>query len=143
MSRTRVVISWVLQLVVAGILLQTLFFKFTGAEESRFIFTTLGVEPIGRYAAGAIELAAVALLLVPRTVAIGAILAVCVISGALLGHLTRLGIEVRGDGGLLFALACVVFAGGSAVALLRRDQLRIALRRSSESDPPVRAARGR
>ncbi|MEO8195377.1 MAG: hypothetical protein ABI689_01510 [Thermoanaerobaculia bacterium] len=43
--------------------------------------------------------------------------------GALVSHLTRLGIEVQGDGGLLFALACVVFAGSSAILWLRRGEL--------------------
>ncbi|MGE0128243.1 MAG: hypothetical protein AB7U82_09195 [Blastocatellales bacterium] len=33
------ILRWILRLVVAGILFQTLFFKFTGAEESVYIFT--------------------------------------------------------------------------------------------------------
>ena len=52
LSKTQTIVSWLLQLVAAGILLQTLFFKFTGAEESVYIFTTLGVEPWGRIRVG-------------------------------------------------------------------------------------------
>ena len=38
----------------------------------------------------------------------GALLAVGTMSGAILTHLTVLGIEVQGDGGTLFALALIV-----------------------------------
>lgn len=119
----RRAMSWVLRLVVAGILGQTLFFKFTAAEESVYIFSTLGLEPWGRIGSGVAELLAAVLLLWPRWTGAGAVLALLVISGALLSHLTRLGIEVRGDGGLLFALACVVFAGSAVLSWLHRGQL--------------------
>ena len=115
--------SWILQLVVAAILAQTLYFKFTAAPESVYIFTTLGLEPAGRIGSGLAEAVAVVLLLVPASASLGALLALGVISGALLSHLTRLGIEVQGDGGLLFALACVVFAGSAIVLWLRRGEL--------------------
>ncbi|MBL9030945.1 MAG: DoxX family protein [Phycisphaerae bacterium] len=129
MSRAQRITSWTLQVIVAGILFQTLFFKFSGAEESRHIFSTLGMEPWGRYASGAAELVAVVLLLVPRTAAIGALLSLSVISGAIASHLVRLGIEVKGDGGLLFGLAVVVFVGSAAVLWLRRREVPIVGRR--------------
>ncbi|MFZ4576590.1 MAG: DoxX family protein, partial [Phycisphaerales bacterium] len=119
------VVSWVLQVIVAGILVQTLFFKFAGAAESKYIFGTLGVEPYGRYAAGIAELVAAVLLLRPRTAAVGAATALGVITGAIGAHLTKLGIEVQGDGGLLFGLALAVFAGSATVLVIRRAQLPI------------------
>lgn len=119
------IISWSLQLVAAAILLQTLYFKFTGAEESRFIFTKLGIEPWGRWASGVAEFVAAALLLHPRTAALGAALSLGVISGAIVSHLTRLGIVVRDDGGLLFALAIAVFVASAGVLVIRRAQLPI------------------
>jgi len=118
-----VVASWALQLVVAVILLQTLFFKFTGAAESVYIFSTLGVEPWGRIGSGIVELIAAILLLVPATVTVGAALALVVIVGAIFSHLTVLGIEVQGDGGLLFVLALTVFIGSAAILLLRRSEI--------------------
>jgi hypothetical protein len=117
------VASWIFQLAVAAILAQTLFFKFTAAPESVWIFTTLGLEPWGRIGSGVAELAAVVLLLVPATAALGALLALGLIAGAILSHLTKLGIEVQGDGGLLFGLAVAVCAGSLAVLWLRRSQL--------------------
>lgn len=120
---SRRVTSWILQLVVAGILAQTLYFKFTAAPESVYIFKTLGVEPWGRLLAGGSELVAVILLLVPRTVVFGALLALGVISGAILSHIAKLGIVVQNDGGLLFALACVVFGGSLTIAWLRRRSI--------------------
>jgi hypothetical protein len=115
--------SWVLQLIVAGILLQTLFFKFTGAAESVYIFSTLGAEPWGRLGSGVVELIAAILLLVPATTTIGAAVALAVITGAILSHLTVLGIEVQGDGGLLFGLALTVFAASALILVLRRGEI--------------------
>ena len=103
------IINWVLRLVPAIILLQTLFFKFTGAPESVYIFETLGMEPFGRIGSGVVELIAAILLLIPRTTWLGAGLGLGTISGAIFFHLTKLGIEVQGDGGILFILAIVVF----------------------------------
>jgi hypothetical protein len=123
LSKPQAMLSVVLQLVAAGILLQTLFFKFTGAEESVYIFSTLGVEPWGRLASGVAELVAAALLLYPGTAAFGALMAMGVMAGALLSHLTILGIAVRGDGGLLFALALVVLTASAVVLFLRRAEL--------------------
>jgi putative oxidoreductase len=123
LSKPQLTLSIVLQLVVAGILLQTLFFKFSGAEESVYIFSTLGIEPWGRIASGVAELLAAALLLCPPTAAFGAAFAMGVMAGAIVSHLTILGIEVRGDGGLLFALAAIVFAASAVVVLLRRADL--------------------
>jgi uncharacterized membrane protein YphA (DoxX/SURF4 family) len=118
-------VLWLMRLVTAGILLQTLFFKFTGAAESVFIFETLGAEPYGRIGSGVVELVASVLILVPSTVALGALLSVGVMSGAILSHLTVLGIEVMGDGGLLFALAIIVLACSAAVLLAFADALPI------------------
>jgi uncharacterized membrane protein YphA (DoxX/SURF4 family) len=123
LTKTQSVVSWILQLVAAAILFQTLFFKFTGAEESIYIFTKLGLEPWGRIGSGVAELIACVLLLVPRTVPIGAILALGVISGAIVSHLTKLGIVVKDDGGLLFGLAVVVFVASATVLLIRRGQI--------------------
>ena len=118
-------LSWLLQIVVAVILLQTLFFKFTGAEESIYIFTTVGAEPWGRYGSGVLELIAAVLLLIPGTIGIGALLAVGVGVGAVFSHVTLLGIEVKGDGGLLFGLACVVLTGSAIVLAIHRRELPI------------------
>src|SRR5262245_175833 len=109
-------LSWILRLVVAGILLQTLYFKFTGAPESKYIFETLGAEPWGRIASGVVELIASILLLLPATAGIGAVLALGVMAGAIVSHLTKLGIEVQGDGGLLFGLALTAFLGSLIIA---------------------------
>lgn len=116
-------LSWILRLLVAGILLQTLYFKFSGAPESRYIFSALGAEPWGRIASGVAELIAAILLLIPTTAGIGAVLALGIISGAIAAHLTRLGIEIEGDGGLLFYLAVAVFVGSLVIAWLNRREI--------------------
>lgn len=121
--RVRPAVSWALRLLAAAILFQTLFFKFTGAEESVYIFTTLGMEPWGRIGSGVAELLACALLLYPRMVALGALLSLAVISGALASHLTRLGIVVQDDGATLFILACVGFSASAALLYLHRSEI--------------------
>ncbi len=123
LTRTQNLLAWALQITVALILFQTLFFKFTAAEESVYIFRTLGMEPWGRIGSGVAELVAVLLLLHPRTAALGAILSLGVIFGAILSHLTRLGIVVKNDGGLLFGLAVAVFIGSAAILYIRRTQV--------------------
>jgi hypothetical protein len=130
LTRPQTVVSWMLQLAVAGILLQTLFFKFTGAEESVYIFSSVGkfvgiaaVEPWGRIGSGVLELVASILLLVPAIASRGAILTIGVMAGAVASHLVILGIEVKGDGGLLFALAVAALTGSVVVLILRRTQI--------------------
>jgi len=126
MNNTALTISWICRVVVALILFQTLFFKFTGAEESKYIFTTVmgaEYEAIGRIGSGIVELIAAVLLLVPSTASIGAVLALGTITGAIFSHLTKLGIVVKDDGGLLFILAIVVFLLSGVTLLLHRKDL--------------------
>ncbi len=122
LTRPAAIASWLLQILSAAVLAQALFFKFSGAEEPVYIFTTLGVEPWGRIAAAVSELIAVVLLLVPRTSVLGAAMSIGIMLGALGAHFGPLGIVVKDDGGLLFALAPTVFAACSIVLFLRRAQ---------------------
>jgi uncharacterized membrane protein YphA (DoxX/SURF4 family) len=125
MSKALNVIDWLLRIAVAVILLQTLFFKFTGAKESVYIFTTLGAEPWGRIGSGVVELIASVLILIPRTTVFGAILALGTICGAIFAHLTKLGIKIPAveDRGELFALAIVVLVCSAVVLFLHRSEI--------------------
>lgn len=100
---------FVLRIAAAIIMLQTLYFKFTGHPESVYIFSTIGMEPWGRYLVGGLELAASVLLLLPNIYWLGGLLGMGLMAGAIFFHLAFLGIEVRGDGGYLFILAITVF----------------------------------
>jgi putative oxidoreductase len=115
--------SWCLQLLVAIILLQTLFFKFSAAPESVYIFTQVGAEPWGRIGSGVAELIAAVLLLIPATAVFGAVMSLGVITGAVISHLAILGIEVMDDGGLLFALAIIIWIASAIIVVLRRSEL--------------------
>jgi uncharacterized membrane protein YphA (DoxX/SURF4 family) len=117
------IVFWVLRIVPAVILLQTLFFKFTAADESVYIFSKLGIEPWGRIGSGVAELIAAILILIPATTWIGALIALGVISGALMSHLTVLGIEVMGDRGQLFIYALIVFITSALLLLFEKDKL--------------------
>lgn len=117
------ILDWIFRIVAVVILVQTLFFKFSGAEESVYIFSQLGVEPWGRYLTGSAELVTSILLLVPRTAWLGALGGIAVMAGAIFSHLFVLGIEVQGDGGLLFGLAVVVLACCSAVLVMHRREV--------------------
>lgn len=118
----KTILSWLLRLIAAVILLQTLYFKFTGHPESVELFTKLGVEPWGRIGTGIIELIASILLLVPATVFIGAFLGVGLMAGAIVSHLTVIGIESKGDGGQLFYLAITVLICCLIIMLLHKEQ---------------------
>jgi len=117
------ILSWILRLIPAVILLQSLWFKFTGAEEAVFIFSQLGAEPWGRYFVGVFELITGVGLLVPRWTVYGALLGVFLMIGALLAHFTVLGIEVQGDGGLLFGLGWVVFVCCGILLWMKKKEL--------------------
>ena len=120
----KTIFIWVLRLIAAIILLQTLFFKFTASEESVYIFSTLGIEPWGRIASGIVELIAALLILFPKTTAFGAVLAAGVMSGAIFSHLfTPLGINVKGDGGLLFFYAVLVLLSSSSLLWIYKHQI--------------------
>jgi hypothetical protein len=118
-------IPFIIRLIPAIILLQTLYFKFSAAPESVYIFETLGLEPHGRIGSGIAELIAAVLLLIPKTAWAGAALSLGVISGAIVSHLTQLGIVVQGDGGYLFYLAVVVFIFSAIVLWMNRRQIPI------------------
>lgn len=120
---TITVFSWFLRIVAAIILLQTLFFKFTAAPESVYIFSKVGGEPWGRIGSGVVELIAAMLLLSPRFNWLGSLLAFGVMAGAILSHLTIIGIEVQGDKGLLFGLALTVFFASGISLILHRSEI--------------------
>lgn len=124
-SKTRTIIAWICRVTAAVILLQTLFFKFTAAPESVYIFTKVGLEPWGRIGSGVAELLAAIFILVPTTTWLGAGLALAVMAGAIFSHLTVLGIVVMNDGGLLFGLALAVAACSVALLFLQRRRLPI------------------
>ena len=117
--------SWICRLTAAVIMAQTLFFKFTGAPESIYIFTKVGMEPWGRYGSGVAELIASVLLLMPRYCWAGALLALGVMGGAIVSHLTVLGIVVQNDGGLLFGMAVTVAICSLVTLVLHRRQIPI------------------
>ncbi len=114
---------WVLRIIAAAIMLQTLFFKFSASEESVYIFTTLGMEPWGRIGIGSMELIASILLLFPKTSGMGSIMGMGLMSGALFFHFTKLGFEVQGDGGQLFFYALVVFICCLLLAFIHKKDL--------------------
>ena len=114
-----------LRIIVAIILIQTLRFKFTGHEDSVYIFSKVGLEPYGRIGIGVVELIASILLLIPKTVWAGALLTLGVIGGAIMMHLTQLGISVNDDGGLLFITALVTFSLSAIILYLYRKNIPI------------------
>ncbi|MEP0368155.1 MAG: DoxX family protein [Cyclobacteriaceae bacterium] len=117
------ILDWVLSVIAAVLLLQTLYFKFSGTPESIYIFQTVGMEPVGRIGSGVVELIAGILLLIPKYRIYGALIGLGVISGAIIFHLTKLGIEVMGDGGQLFYYAVAVFVACLLVVIMRRNQI--------------------
>ena len=114
--------TWTLRIIAALILLQTLFFKFSAAEESVYIFSTLGMEPWGPIGSGVLELIASILILYPRTTFIGAALGAGLMSGAMFFHLTKLGLVVKNDGGQLFIYALLVFVSCVVLLIIYRKQ---------------------
>lgn len=123
LTKKENLISWFCQGLAAAIMLQTLFYKFSGAEESIYIFSTLNAEPWGRYVAGILELFASVLLVIPGLIWAGAFLGLAIMTGAILSHFLYLGIEVKEDHGYLFILALIAFFASAIVIFIRRSQI--------------------
>jgi uncharacterized membrane protein YphA (DoxX/SURF4 family) len=124
MNMSRIITSiapWVLRIIAAVIMLQTLYFKFSGAEESVYIFSQLGMEPWGRMGTGIFELIASLLILYPRTTFFGSVLAIGLMLGAIGAHLIKLGVVVKNDGGQLFIYALIVLISSIILAVIYRN----------------------
>jgi uncharacterized membrane protein YphA (DoxX/SURF4 family) len=121
--KSSTILLWVLRIIAAVIMLQTLYFKFSAAEESVFIFTEMGIEPWGRSATGIFELIASILILYRPTLIFGAIMAAGIMSGAIFSHLTVLGIEVKDDGGQLFAYALIVWMCSAIIIWIEKEKI--------------------
>lgn len=108
----RTKIDFLLRLITSIILIQSLYFKFTGHAEAVHIFSTLNVEPWGRILLGCVELVVGIALLLPKTKFYGALGAIGLMIGAIGTHLfTPVGIVVqwqdKSDNGQLFGMAIV------------------------------------
>jgi uncharacterized membrane protein YphA (DoxX/SURF4 family) len=123
LSKNTMILSWILRITVAVILAQTLFFKFTAAPESVYIFDKVGLGAPGRIGSGIAELIAAILILIPGTVWLGAGLALGVMGGAIMSHLTVLGIVVMNDHGLLFGLALTVALCSAILLVIHRRSI--------------------
>ena|SRR5580765_8003024 len=120
--KLKTIFLWLLRLLAAVILLQTLYFKFTAHPQSVKLFTELGMEPWGRIGTGVLELIASILILYPRTTGYGALLGLGLMAGALFFHLTRLGIVFDGDA-VLFIYALIVFISCAILTFFYRKDL--------------------
>ncbi|NML59330.1 DoxX family protein [Chryseobacterium cheonjiense] len=117
------IVNWIIRLVPVVIMLQTLYFKFSAAPESVYIFSKIGMEPYGRIGIGILELVASILILIPRTTVYGAVLGLGLMLGAIKFHVTELGIDVQHDGGKLFYLAVTVAVFCTLLIILYRKQI--------------------
>lgn len=122
-TKTRNTWTWLLRVVAAGIMLQTLYFKFTASPESVYIFSKVGMEPWGRILVGVFELVASVLILFPRTTAYGALIGIGVMTGAVFMHIFRLGIVVQDDSGQLFVYALLVLASCLTLVYWQRGSI--------------------
>lgn len=121
--KSKSILSIGLRLIAAGIMLQTLYFKFTAQPESVYIFSQVGMEPWGRLGSGVAELIASILLIIPRTIVIGAGIAIGIMVGAIAAHLFILGIEVLGDGGQLFFYALIILVSSGILLVMHKEQM--------------------
>jgi uncharacterized membrane protein YphA (DoxX/SURF4 family) len=131
-------------LFASAVFLDSLRYKFTNAVQTQVIFGKLDAWAasfgaaglfaqtglFSQYVIGSAELAASALLLIGclprfrRLHALGALVALAVMSGAVSFHLfTPLGIDPNNDGGGLFAAALTIWATSLGLAIFRFREL--------------------
>jgi len=117
------ILKWIPRIIAAAIMIQTLYFKFSAAPESVYIFTTVGMEPWGRILVGVLELVSSILILLNATAWLGSLLAIGLMARAIGMHLTLLGVEIMDDGGYLFFLALAVLVCSLIVLGLEKAKL--------------------
>lgn len=122
-TRREKIVTWFCAFIAVAIMIQTLFFKFTGAEESKFIFNKMGTEPWMRWVQGIWELLASIGLLWPTKHWLGGILTTGAMLAAILSHMTWLGYSIQGDRGLLFGMALMTFACGLTILWIHRHHI--------------------
>lgn len=117
-------VIWILRIIPALIMLQTLYFKFTANPESVRLFTILGMEPWGRIGTGIFELFGSILLLIPRTSLQGAAIGTGLMCGAIFFHLTnaQIGINFNGDP-ILFIYANVTLLCCLLLLFIHKKQI--------------------
>lgn len=115
----------VFRIIISILLIQTLQYKFTAHPDSVYIFSKVGLEPIGRIGIGILEFIAAFLIIIPKTIWIGALLTVGIIGGAIIMHLTLLGIEIDNDGGKLFYMALFIFILSAIILFNQRKNIPI------------------
>lgn len=120
---TKMKITWILKIIASIILLQTLFYKFTAAPESIYIFSTLKMEPYGRIGIGISELIVAVLILIPKTTLMGSLAGVAIMAGAIVSHLFVLGIQIQNDKGFLFTLAIITLFCCLGLVYLNKDKI--------------------
>jgi uncharacterized membrane protein YphA (DoxX/SURF4 family) len=116
------ILTWLMKILAAVILLQTLYFKFSAHPQSVQLFTTLGMEPWGRIGTGVAELIAAVLILLPRTTLLGAFMGLGLMAGAIFFHLTKLGINFGGDV-FLFLYAVITFVCCLGLVIMYRKNI--------------------
>ena len=114
-----------LKLIAVVIMLQTLLFKFSAADQSVELFSKLAgeYEAYLRIGTGIIELIASILLFRPKTIWLGAFLTLGVMTGAIIGHITIIGINHNNDNGLLFGAAVYIFLVAGYLLFKERNQI--------------------
>ena len=117
--KPQTIISWILQICIIAVFIPSSYLKLTGASESIETFTLLGMEPAGRYIIGFLEAATCLLLIAPNSIAYGGILSFCIMLGAILAHLTKLGFN---DAACFICIALLIIS--AIVTYLRRMQIK-------------------
>lgn len=144
LKNKRKIIKSVLSIFISAIFIQGLFFKFTGSPETTHIFTVLNSWAAGfgfdglflppgifnAYIVGSTELIAALLLLFglfmkrPLLTALGSVMALGVITGAVFFHLfTPLGIVVMDDGGTMFGMAVGIWISSLILIVMHKSTL--------------------
>jgi len=118
-------ILFALKAIAVITMLQTLFFKFSAANQSVELFTKIAGEHEAylRIGTGIIELISSILLFTSNRSWLGALMTLGVMSGAILGHITILGISHNNDGGLLFGAAVYIFIVALVVLINQRKKI--------------------
>lgn len=121
LNKAEKLISIVFQIIAALILANAAFGKFSGNEMSVHVFHELNILET-RIVIGIIEVLA-ALLLLSKIPQYGALLGFGTMLGALIAHVSILGMEIHGDGGQMVMMMAVVLLSSIIVMWINRRRM--------------------
>lgn len=122
--KAQIIVNAALKLFPILLFFSSGFAHITSDELSVYIFSHLGVEPVGRYLIGALEISAGFLMILPGRSLEAGIVGAILSLGMIAVHLLFLGTELQGDDSYRFSLATILLTACLGLIFVHRQEIK-------------------